>query len=165
MDKHFINLTNGIEAIPFLDNYEFVRIPSSYCETKSWDNLLFSLDSNFLMNLAVGNTCIIYDYSQNKEMPRALYQGVEYIKFVLYKRWFNVDYKPMVNHNNCFDYFNSIRLSVSTKRKIDYFKKFLYTDKLNIKLSTGKTNFDGNYQYYKDILINDVKERNNYVRI
>ena len=40
-------------------------------------------------------------------------------------------------HNNCFDYFNSIQLSVSTKRKIDYFKKFLYTDKLNIKISTG----------------------------
>lgn len=159
MDKHFINLTNGIEAIPFLDNYEFVRIPSTYCEAKAWDKLLFSLDSNFLMNLAVGNTCIIYDYSQNKEMPRALYQGVEYIKFVLYKRWFNMDYKPMVNHNNCFGYFNSIRLSVPTKRKIDYFKKFLYTDKLNIKLSTGKTNFDGNYKYYKDILINDIKER------
>ena len=64
MDKHFINLTNGIEAIPFLDNYEFVRIPSTYCEAKAWDKLMLSLDSNFLMNLAVGNTCIIYDYSQ-----------------------------------------------------------------------------------------------------
>lgn len=160
MDKHFINLTNGIEAIPFLDNYEFVRIPSTYCEAKAWDKLMLSLDSNFLMNLAVGNTCIVYDYSQNKEMPRALYQGLEYIKFILYKRWFNIEYKPIVSGVNCFNYFNSIQLSCTTKRKIDYFKKFLYTDKLNIKLSTGKTNFDGNYQYYKDILINDVKVRN-----
>lgn len=54
---------------------------------------MLSLDSNFLMNLAVGNTCIVYDYSQNKEMPRALYQGLEYIKFILYKRWFNFEYK------------------------------------------------------------------------
>ena len=50
------------------------------------------------MNLAVGNTCIVYDYSQNKEMPRALYQGLEYIKFILYKRWFNMGPKEaMVN--------------------------------------------------------------------
>ena len=160
MDKHFINLTNGIEAIPFLDNYEFVRIPSTYCEAKAWDKLMLSLDSNFLMNLAVGNTCIVYDYSQNKEMPRALYQGLEYIKFILYKRWFNIEYKPFVCGVNCFNYFNSIQLSSTTKRKIDYFKKFLYTDKLNIKVSTGKTNFDGNYKYYKDVLINDIKQRN-----
>lgn len=34
MDKHFINLTNGIEAVPFLDSYEFVRIPQHIVKLK-----------------------------------------------------------------------------------------------------------------------------------
>lgn len=154
MEKHFINLTNGIEAIPFLDDYSFIRIQSTMCENKDWEGIINTIDSNFLMCLALGYDVVIYDYTskKNKEMPRALYQGLEFIKYILYKRWFGKEYTPMVRNHNCLNYFEGIKLSRSAKRRIDYFKKFLMTDRLKIRVSTGYTKYDGKPLYYHQIL-------------
>jgi hypothetical protein len=42
-----------------------------------------------------------------------------------------------------------------TKKKLDYFKKFLYTDKINILSVTGPTVEDNNLNFYKQILRNE----------
>ena len=92
MIKNYINLTNGIEAIPEYDlsQYSFIRIQSTACEQHLWDRLLQELDYDFLINVALGNECVIYDYGTRKPVPRAVYQGVEFIKFVLNKLWYGV---------------------------------------------------------------------------
>ena len=151
---NYINLTNGIEYLPELKNYNFIKIQSSICEMKKWNYLLQDLDNNFLMNLALGNKCIIYDCSNKKQIPRSFYQGLEFIKYVLNLIWFNKNYIPIVNTINCSKYFYNEykKLDKRIKKKIKYYKKFLMTDKLNINIISKKTNLDGKYNIYKKIL-------------
>ena len=73
---NYINLTNGVEAISTLQgDYRFIRIQSTVCEQKLWDRLIQDLDYDFLMNLALGHKCIVYDFGARKPIPRAVYQG------------------------------------------------------------------------------------------
>ena len=72
MKFNYINLTNGIEAIPRLSgNYKFIRIQSTICEQKLWDKLIQELDYDFLMNLALGNECIVYDFWSKKTYSKS----------------------------------------------------------------------------------------------
>jgi len=56
---HFVNLSNGVEALPLLQGqpFAFVRIQSSHCEANNFDGILGALDSTFLMYLAMGHDC------------------------------------------------------------------------------------------------------------
>jgi len=159
--KHFINLTNGIEAIKdySLEEYSFIRIQSSKCESKKWDDIIQELDSNFLLNLALGNKCIVYDFSAKRTISRAIFQGIEFIKYVLYKNWFNEKIVVFVRGNNCSEYFDKAykNLSKNSKNKLKYYKKFLNCNKLNLETISNNTYMDGKYEYYFSIL----KEINN----
>lgn len=158
---HFINLTNGIEAIEDYDltDYQFIRLQSSQVESHCWEKILLNIDDNFLMNLALGNACHIYDYSANKDMPRALYQGIAFLEFVLERRWFGRKSPMVMRHLVVGDAFyddiyeNVIRKNKDVKKKLDYFKKFLNTDNLNIIKHFGKTEIDGKYDEYRKILL------------
>ena len=59
--RHFINLTNGIEALPRLHSvglpYSFVRIQSTACEQQLFEKLIGELDSALLLHLALGQWC------------------------------------------------------------------------------------------------------------
>ena len=136
MVKNYINLTNGIEAISQfnLTHYSFIRIQSTACEQHLWDRLLQDLDYDFLMNAALGNECIIYDYGTRKPVPRAVYQGIEFIKFVLNKFWYGATDEAFIsrsrnsNHKvNVTDYFNKAYYSLSeqTRTKLKYFSPSL----------------------------------------
>ena len=106
MDKLYINLTNGIEDIPFLSSfYSFIRIQSTWCEQKEWDKILQDLDYGFLMDLAIGNKCIVIDRSK-RGTSRAIFQGLEFIKYALNKVWFNEDAVELwVRNCNVIKYF------------------------------------------------------------
>ena len=151
----YVNLTNGIEAIPKLPlGYRFIRIQSTLCEQKCWDQVVRDLDYDFLMQLAFGNHCLIYDYSARKNISRALFQGLEFIKYVLNRRWFKNDPRAYVKNMDVTPYFAQEykKLSKTAKRKIDYFKKFLQTDKINVEGFCEHTNNDGNFSFYSSIL-------------
>lgn len=68
---NYINLTNGVEAIPMLEfwneDYRFIRIQSTICEQKNWDRLIQDLDYDFLMNLALGHKCICMILEQESQ--------------------------------------------------------------------------------------------------
>ena len=86
---HFINLSNGIELLPMLQGIpaSFVRIQSSHCEANNFNGILGGLDSTFLMYLAMGHDCYIYDLgSRNKKRkaPRAVWYGITFIKYALH---------------------------------------------------------------------------------
>lgn len=155
MVRHFINLTNGIEAIPVISEpYAFIRIQSTACEQKRWDFVLQDLDYTFLLALASGETCVVYDYGANKPVPRALYQGVEWVRYALTRRWLGVEITPIVRGRRVLRYFRECygALDKRTFAKIDYVRKFLNTDEIRIELRTGATQHDGDYDYYARIL-------------
>ena len=135
MRINYINLTNGIESLSTLPiGYRFIRIQSTTCEQKNWDRLIQDLDYDFLLNVALGNECVIYDYGARKLVPRAAYQGLEFLKYVLHKRWLNEEYLTDCNRSNgeyvrkdCNSYFESCyrNLEDRTKKKLDYFKPYV----------------------------------------
>ena len=158
MIKHYINLTNGIEVL--LDNYaknvdfHFIRIQSTACEQKRWDFIIQELDHDLLLNLALGNICIVYDYGQNGT-PRALWQGVEFIKYVLSLYWLGVETQPIMRSgHNAQEYFYSeySKLENRTFKKLDYFTKFLLTNEIRLISVGKKTTKDSQYGWYKEVL-------------
>jgi len=151
---YFLNLTNGIEALDIFPEHSFIRIQSTACEQKRWGFLLNELDYNFLLNLALGNRCIVVDYSARKEIPRSIYQGVEWIKYALNVLWFNKEIIPLVKGNDCTIYFRQAlkTLNNQTKKKIKYFRKFLHTQEIFLESFSGRTSKDGDYNYYRDLL-------------
>ena len=87
---HFVNLSNGVEALPLLQGlpFSFVRIQSSHCEANNFNGILGGLDSTLLMYLALGHDCYIYDFgSRNKKRkaPRAVWYGITFIKYALHR--------------------------------------------------------------------------------
>lgn len=163
-EYHYINLTNGIEAIPKLNGeYKFIRIQSTWCEQKLFNRIIQDLDYDFLMNLALGHRCIVYDFGANKPVPRAVYQGLEFVKYTLNRRWLNKEYITDVGKHrnnekgfNCNDYFSVCyqKLEERTKKKLDYFLPFINTDELKLECVTASTEHDGDKEYYKEILKN-----------
>lgn len=113
------------------------------------------------MNVALGNEVIIYDYGARKPIPRALYQGVEFLKYVLNKRWLNREYITDVSRSNrkhtiqnCNSYFEQcyLKLDDRTKKKLDYFKPYILTDKILIETVSDVTLHDGDKEFYRNIL-------------
>lgn len=165
MRINYINLTNGIESLPTLpDGFRFIRIQSTICERKMWNRLIQELDYDFLLNAAIGNKCVIYDYGARKPVPRAVYQGVEFIKYVLYKRWLNKEYLTDCNRSkgehirqDCNSYFESCykNLEDRTKKKLDYFKPYV-VGKINIMVATDETVHDGDKEFYREILLREA---------
>src|SRR3989304_3594428 len=160
MIKHFINLTNGIEALLYNapDGIGFIRIQSTACEQKRWDFILQDLDNNFLMWLAIGAECVVIDFGANKNVPRAIYQGLEFVRYVLNRRWLGLAIKPIVRGNNVSEYFSEQydKLSDSTLKKLDYFKKFLLCHEIKLSSIASETCHDGQYEYYKEIIRNNL---------
>lgn len=150
MDKVFLNLTNGLLYDGPFDG--FIRIQSCHCEQKAWDKLIQNIDSNFLMLLALGHDISVVDYSAKKETPRALYQGLEFLWYCCCVEW-GIPMKANVRGSDCTSYFNNVikfELSKSSRRKIQYFKKFTHNPK-KPKIITGKTDKDGDYEFFKEL--------------
>lgn len=162
MQVNYINLTNGIEAIPILsEGYHFIRIQSTQCEQKHWDRVIQELDYDFLINAALGNECVIYDYGARKPNARAMYQGVEFIKYVLHRRWLGQEYLTDVNRGDkehirkdCNSYFDSCYRSLEdrTKKKLDYFKPYVF-GQINIRTVSSSTVHNNDKEYYRNILL------------
>ncbi len=160
MIKNYINLTNGIEALErwYLPNYTFIRIKSTYCEQKAWDSLILELDNDLLMNLALGNECYIFDYSNKHLTPRSIWQGIPFIRYCLSVCWLDKEPKIIVREHNVTNYLRGCyyKLSKRTKAKLKYFKKFLNTDTINLHHISSRTTHDGDYIYYRELIINNT---------
>ena len=161
---NYINLTNGIEAIPSigLDNCRFIRIQSTLCEQHLWDRIIQDLDYDFLMNLALGNKCIVYDFGAKKPKSRAMYQGLEFIKYVLSRRWLNKEYITNVSKKNnskqcCNKYFDECykKLESRSKKKIDYFIPYINCDLINLFCVSDSTTHDGDKTFYNNLLVSE----------
>ena len=145
----FLNLTNGLLWKGDFDG--FIRIQSCACEQKQWQRVLEDIDNNLLMWLAIGKDVMVVDYSARKNVPRALYQGLEWIWFCCCKAW-NMPTAAFVKTIDCTRYFESEyrKLDKKVLKKLKYYRKFLNNPKKPVVIS-GKTDKDGNYDYFSKL--------------
>lgn len=149
--KTFLNLTNGLLYDGHFDG--FIRIQSCHCERKCWGKVIDNIDSNFLMWLALGHEIQVVDYSANKQVPRALYQGLEFVWFACCKAW-EIPVTANVRGMNCTDYFEAEWKKLdfkNHKRKLRYYRKFLNNPKKPTIIS-GQTDKDGDYEYFTELV-------------
>lgn len=92
---HYINLTNGLQALPTLRALQLppriTRIQSTHCEQQQLEQLCLGLGPDLLFHLATGRCCLVWDLgSRNKKraVPRALWYGLEFIRFSLALAWY-----------------------------------------------------------------------------
>jgi len=166
MRRHFLNLTNGIEAIERHhltgEEIEFVRISSTDCEHKlgapQWDAILCELDTNLAMALARGDRCIVYDYSRDRDLSHALAYGVAWIRFALTVAWLGNVIKPlMVDGDDVSGFFARQwwrHTSKRARRKVAYFRSLMDRSLMEIDLSVvgGRTKHDAHWAYYRGVL-------------
>lgn len=151
--RHFINLTNGLQAIEEygLDpsDVRFIRIQSTWCEQKRWEDILMALSDDFLMQAALGHECVVYDYGAGKPVPRAVWQGLEWVKFVLWRLWHAEPYLPEGRAAQAWGYFGKAYycLSDRAKARLGYFRKFV-AGPLRIRAVTSATELDGKTEEY-----------------
>jgi len=157
---YFINLTNGLVYYPDVRDSEhaFIRIQSTACEQKRWEFILNDLDGNLLVNLALGNRCIICD-SGKRGVTRAQWQGVEWIRYALNRAWYNRQTEVNARRHNVTKYFSDVYASLDKKtiRRLKYYGKFLHTTSPNLEIMNRITNQDGDSGYFKELLWEHMK--------
>lgn len=100
--RHYVNLTNGLEALPPLSAHptlqaselRFTRIQSSHAEASAYDTLLASLDNDLLFSLANAHTCYVYDLASRnpkRGVSRAHFLALPFIRFALASLWFGAE--------------------------------------------------------------------------
>lgn len=132
--RHFVNLTNGVEALPELLELDvrFTRLQSSHCESGAYDRILGELDTELLMALACGRSCYVYDFaSRNKArgVPRAVFLGLEFVRWSLGWLWFReAADRVMVRGKNVVPFWRDTvmpyRIDKVTKKKLRYYAPF-----------------------------------------
>ncbi len=159
--KIYVNMTNGLEFFernPQIDANDvvFMRVQSTHCEQKQWELVFASIPDDMLMRLALGYKVIVVDYGKRHQMPRALWQGMELLKYVLYRMWFDREYMPQtraVSDNG--EYFANVYLRLRDnrriRRRIEYFKRFLQTDDLDIEYVYDTSRIDTHWDKILDI--------------
>lgn len=161
-EKIYLNLTNGIEFLEKLDlsisQVKFVRIQSCACERHLWDKLINELDYNFLLDLALGYNVKVLDTSAKKKESRAMYQGLEFVKYVLNRVWFDKIVEAKCRKMDCSEYFDEAYKTISdnTIKKVKYLRKFLNTDKISLNSYCISTEHDGDYKYYRKVLLESI---------
>jgi hypothetical protein len=60
--------------LPFCETFvcSFVRIQSTACEQQKWEALIRDVDANLLISLALGKSCIVYDYGSRHRVTGKL---------------------------------------------------------------------------------------------
>lgn len=163
--RHYLNLTNGLDALEkyYFSEINVIRIQSTKMELKQCEDVIADLDYDFLLHLALGFRCVVYDYTKRgrKKQPRAIWQGLKWVEYVLNRIWFDQEMR-CENGMNVFFREQYMKLSRKTRNKIKYFRKFLKTDHLTIEVVTDLTKHDGDYCYFSDLLDKWLKGEINY---
>lgn len=178
MTKHYLNLTNGLEWLPDVQvlnqPYSFVRIQSTTLECKNYIKLIGDLDHDFLLHLAIGTKVFLYDCGTNRAYSKTIYSGVPIIRYILNRFWFGTIpdkvYRLCRNgsqgseesiyfdsvYRNLFE-FDQNREKSSVKTKLNYYKRYLNCAEIDLVGVSCSTKNDGNYPFYRELLLNNTK--------
>jgi hypothetical protein len=155
--KYFVNLTTGIEFLPDLEGVEihFLRLQSTACEQGRWNYILNTVDANFLMYLALGAECFVFDMTSRyggRRPSRAIWQGLEWIKYSLNRAWFDEEIECPYGQHKHFQNIYDHNLYKKTKRRLKYFKNFLHTEAIDVKTFCHRTVKDSDFNFYRKVL-------------
>ena len=154
--KFFVNLTNGIEILPSIQavDWSFTRIQSTACEQKRWDFIVRDLDHDLLMSTALGLQCVIVDFSQKKRIPRAIYQGIPWIRYALRRAWYDSEPQAYVKQMKVTQYFAEQwhLLTKEALSKLRYYRKFVRVKDVTVVGVSWTTMHDGEIDWHKRVL-------------
>lgn len=159
----WINLTNGIEILPYLLSripYKFCRFRSCSFEQKNWNDAIADMPDDMLMNFALGVPQYIVDLGANRPCPRSLRQGFAIALRRISVSWgLDVDKHMWIFSRSgvpmrVSDDFarQAMRIDSKQKSRLDYFRRYLDTDKLRVNMMCAPTCHDGDYDMYSDIV-------------
>lgn len=137
--KNYLNLTNGLEWWNEVEYPQLIRIESTAIEHHDWWRILRDLDADFLMNLAIGNECHVYDCGTRRQTSKTISIGIPFIKEHLSAFW------------------EGRQISLLNKeeqdcgRRLKYFKKY-YQGKIKLTGHSRSTTHDGDVGFYQEIL-------------
>ena len=179
---HFVNLKNGIEALPVLREHfpedapiHFLRVQSTLCERGDMEKIMLELDANLLLKLATDTPCVIYDYGSRSEdtgLPRSFWYGMEAMMYFLRYEWGfdgygddrdddddgNITKREVVlRGKKCTKEIERKRtfFSKSLKKKLRYYRQFIpetHSKELRMIGAYKLTTNDGDREYYKKTL-------------
>lgn len=167
---NYLNLTNGIGFSASVENPKFIRIQSTTIEQKDWLKLLLELDYDFLMNLALGRKCIVYDMGTNRNLSKTISFGIPLIRFIINKFWFGETEQPFrlskcgerkiydieICFNKIYDQLFTFDQKTADKKKLKlklgYFKPYLFCSQINLEGRSISTSNDGNKVYFRSKL-------------
>jgi len=159
MTTFWINLTNGLRALEDYDlpteRTRYMRLLSTWCEQGRWNDILFQLPDEFLLRTVIGETLVVVDYSRHPTCPRSIWQGLEWIKLVLTKKWLGKSYMVTGRMAPGQKYLEAqyARLSRRVKARLDYYKKFVPANgRIDIRAVWGRTDLDGKYEKHVEML-------------
>ena len=165
--KHFLNLSNGVEAaLPLIqaglpvEQINFVRLQSTHCENRDHCGVLESLDNNLLINLALGFDCRIYDFGSRAQpfVPRALWWGMEWSRYTLCRAWKLEPPVPYLRGHKVQDYFEQeyrqIQSNQKLYRRLKYYRTFVTDDCVVLLRGVyARTLIDGKKELHRDMLL------------
>ncbi|GBF97550.1 hypothetical protein Rsub_10151 [Raphidocelis subcapitata] len=166
--RHFVNLTDGLEAAPTLARlglpHAYCRVCSTDVEQQNFEALVQGLDANLLMALALGHSCCVWDLgSRNKAKgaPRALWGGLEFVRWCLETMWLPQNgaepggvagpQAHLRGHRVTAEFeAHRRRFSQSTKRRLRYYAKYVPPGTRRLQLvGVYKATFnDSNHDHY-----------------
>lgn len=127
---HYINLTRGTMC-PHnpvnLPHARYVRLQSTWCEQKLWEQVLWTTDADLFFNLAIGNRCVVHDASERDRETRACWQGLAWIRYACERSWGLPASPPVMrNGHNASAYFGFIyeKMSANTRNYLRYFRQY-----------------------------------------
>ncbi|KAK9852863.1 hypothetical protein WJX84_010876 [Apatococcus fuscideae] len=160
--QHFINLTNGVEAMPLLTRmglqHSFCRIQSTALEQKRFEVLMSELDANLLLSLALGKICLVYDLGSRNRVqgvPKAVWYGLEFIRYALEMLWMRRSGEVFLRGVRCTANFQKYleQLSTPLTRRLKYYRRFMDPNLQHIQLYGvfKLTTRDGDLEFHRNV--------------
>jgi hypothetical protein len=123
----FLNLSNGLACCQ-PNNPHFLRIQSTWCEQKLWDDVLGTVGPDFLYHLATADRIVVHDVSEKRRVPRALWQGLPWVIYACERVW-GLDARPIHSRSgmNVTRYFLEAFATLDHRlvRQVAYFGKYV----------------------------------------
>ncbi len=144
--KHYCNLSNGLEWTNVVFD-GFVRLQSTWLEQKRWSLVIEQLDYGFLLDVG-GCGVIVYDKSSYREISRACWQGLAWVRYCCERAWLDVASRVVGRCAGCDKYFaEQYRLlSCVAKGKLEYIKRIASPSSVIIDYRCSTGVLDGNYK-------------------
>lgn len=92
-ETHFLNYSRGLLANDGKCGIDrdlpvyALRIPSTWCEQKRWNDILVTLPPDLWLSMAYGQPAVVHDRSEKARATRAVWQGLSWVRYATNAAW------------------------------------------------------------------------------